>query len=476
MLRTTSSVRAYVFRKTMKNYNNLNDQFIDPKLKSSSVKKAKKDSVGTRTKTKDFLGFGKSKSKLTKKQKRRREIIRISSLMSLIISLVIGSLTFVVGFAIGGNEDVRDALGWDVETDSDSSVTQGSNGKLEVNSTEEESAMITAVEATEKSVVSISVSAKVTRTRSLFEEFFGDPYSQTPSDDLMQEVGSGSGFIVSENGLIVTNKHVVEGFQDAEFTVFTTEANKDYKAKVVAVDPTNDLALLDIDGDDFEPIKLGDSESLKVGQTVIAIGNAIGQYRNTVSRGVISGLQREITAGDETGRFTETLSDIIQTDAAINAGNSGGPLINLSGEVIGVNVARSQTGENIGFAIPVKEVIRAVDSYNKDGKIIDDRGFLGVSYLPVDKNVKANYDLDVDYGALIIGRNAIWPDSAADKAGLKIGDVILEIDGEKLEGNVSLASLIDKKKVGDKIELKYARDGDEKEVKVELGRRPTEAG
>jgi len=283
----------------------------------------------------------------------------------------------------------------------------------------------------------------------------------------LQEVGGGSGFIVSSDGLIVTNKHVVLD-EEAEYTVLTNDGNK-YPAKVLARDPIQDIAILKIEGLNFLPIKLGNSDSLEIGQTVIAIGNALGEFRNTVSAGVISGLLRTITASG--GGITEQLEGLIQTDAAINKGNSGGPLLNLYGEVIGINTAIAVEAENIGFAIPVNKIKKAISDVKTKGKIV--YPFLGVRYVLITKALAQENSLPVDYGAWIIkgdaGEPAITPDSAADKVGLKENDIILEINGVKIDQDNTLSKIILKFQPGDGISLKILREGKELTVGVILG-------
>lgn len=333
---------------------------------------------------------------------------------------------------------------------------------------QEESATVDVVKKVKGSVVSIIVTkdlSKIYNQSNTFPfDFFG---IQQPVPQGKREVGGGSGFIVSADGFIMTNKHVVED-TDAEYSVLTNDGKR-YAAKVIAVDPSNDLAVVKIDAKGLVPVELGDSAKLDIGQTVIAIGNALGQYRNTVTKGVISGLARRVTAGD--GQSTETLEDVIQTDAAINPGNSGGPLLNIDGQVIGVNTAVSQEGQLIGFAIPVNQAKLVFESVKKNGKIV--RSFLGVRYIPITKSLQEQNKLTVDYGVLIQRGNtreelAIIPGSPADKAGLVENDIILEIDGQKLQGDVSLAGIIQKHAPGETITLKVLSKTQEKTLTVTL--------
>ncbi len=350
----------------------------------------------------------------------------------------------------------------------------------------QDSFVIDAVKKTNPAVISIIISQQVPKY-----EAYVDPNQQSnPFGDMFpgfnfnfnipqyrqngtekKDIGGGSGFLISSDGLIVTNKHVVDQ-QNAEYTVFTNDGKK-HTAKVVARDPVLDIALIKIDpapGQSFPYLTLGDSDTLEVGQSVIAIGNALGEYRNTVSVGVVSGLARSITAGDSSGS-SEVLDHVIQTDAAINPGNSGGPLLDLSGKVIGVNVALAQGSQNIGFALPINSVKGAIESVKSTGKIV--RPYLGLRYMAINADIKQANNLTVDYGVLVkAGTNAnelaVIPGSPADKAGIVENDIILEVDGVKLDDKTSLASIIRGKSVGQTISLKILHRGAEKTVQVTL--------
>lgn len=283
-----------------------------------------------------------------------------------------------------------------------------------------------------------------------------------------QEIGGGSGFFISPDGLAITNKHVIDD-PDATYAAYTSDGVK-RKIKIISKDPVLDIAVIKISGTDFPYLDLGNSDGVKVGQSVIAIGNALGEFRNTVSLGIVSGLSRSIMASDISGK-SELLDQVIQTDAAINPGNSGGPLVDLSGKVVGVNVAIAYGSENIGFALPSNEVGSALSSVKNYGKIV--RPFLGVGYVEITSEIKSEKKLPVDYGALISGDGAdpaVVKNSPAEKAGIKAGDIILEIDGEKLSKERSLASVIRDKKIGDKITIKILRGGSEKIFTVTLGK------
>ncbi len=347
-----------------------------------------------------------------------------------------------------------------------------------------EQSVIAAVEKANPAVVSIVVTKDVPIVEQFFEDapspfgdFFGDDlftpfrfrvpqYRQRGTEK--QEIGGGSGFLVSADGMIVTNRHVVAN-DDVEYTVFLNDGNK-HTAQVVARDPVNDLAVIRIAASGLPFLQLASSDDLKVGQSVIAIGNALAEFRNTVSVGVISGLSRSIVAGGGAMR-PEQLEEVIQTDAGINPGNSGGPLLNLQGEVVGVNVAVALGSENIGFALPVNLVRGVVESVQKTGTIV--RPYLGVRYTVITPPLKEANNLPVDNGMLVVrGESAqelaVLPGSPADKAGLVEGDIILEADGTLLDEKTSLAAIIRRKQVGDAISLKVFSKGRERTVSVTL--------
>ena len=339
--------------------------------------------------------------------------------------------------------------------------------------------VIDAVKKTNPAVVSIIISKEVPK----YEAYIDPNQQQNPFGDLFpgfnfnipqyrqngtekKQVGGGSGFLVSIDGLIVTNKHVVNQ-KDVEYTVFTNNGKK-HTATVIARDPVLDIALIKIEGT-YSYLSFGNSDKLEIGQSVIAIGNALGEFRNTVSAGVISGLARSITAGDNSGK-TEILDHVIQTDAAINPGNSGGPLLDLSGRVVGVNVAVAQGSQSIGFALPINSVKSAVESVKATGKIV--RPYLGLRYVVINAQMKEKNNLTVDYGVLVkagsAGELAVIPGSPADKAGIVENDIVLEVDGIKLDDKTNLASIIREKKIGQVVILKVISKGVEKKVSVTL--------
>jgi serine protease Do len=342
-----------------------------------------------------------------------------------------------------------------------------------------EAQIISVVERSTQSVVSIII----TKDLPIIEQYFINPFEdfgfpgfefQIPQyrqrGTKKQEVGGGTGFVISSDGLILTNNHVVED-EDADYTVLLNDGTK-LPARVVARDSVLDLAVIKVERSGLKALPLGDSDKLRLGQTVIAIGNALGEFRNTVSTGVISGLGRTITASG--GRRVETLRNVIQTDAAINRGNSGGPLLNLRGEVIGVNVAMAGGAENIGFAIPINSAKRIIEEVKTTGKI--STPFLGVRYQLVNEEIAKAEDLPISYGAwLVSDRNepAVVPGSPAHKAGLRARDLIAELNGEKITVDNPLALVVRKYRVGDTVKLKVWRSGSGwMDIFVTLGEAP----
>lgn len=346
----------------------------------------------------------------------------------------------------------------------------------------EDSAIIDVVNKTSPAVVSIIISKDVPRYRNFFSnpfdfpDFF-DPFGngqnqgQGNGGTQKQQIGGGSGFLASSDGMIVTNKHVVAD-TGAEYTVITNDG-KEHAAKVLARDPVGDIAVIKIDGQDYPTLNFGDSGNLQIGQTVIAIGNSLGEFSNTVSRGIISGLRRNLTAGSGLGD-TEKLTNIIQTDAAINPGNSGGPLLDINGDVIGINVAMAQGAQNIGFAIPANQIKKVVDQVKTTGKI--STPYIGVRYMPVTDTIQKSNSLPYNYGALVargtqITDLAVIPGSPADKAGIQENDIILELNGTKIDDKNSLSDLISQHGIGETVTLKVWHKGNENDVKVALEER-----
>ncbi len=282
------------------------------------------------------------------------------------------------------------------------------------------------------------------------------------------KIGGGSGFIISTDGLILTSRHVVED-PDASYTVIV-EPTKIYPAKILERDSINDIAILKIETENLPYLELGDSEKIELGQEVVAIGNALGEFHDTVSAGIVSGLSRYIRATNEFTRQAERLRGLIQTDAAINPGNSGGPLVDMSGKVIGINTAMIMGAQNIGFAIPIDYAKKDLEEIKKYGKI--QVPFLGIKYIILAKEISEKNKLPIDYGALVVretlGEGPVIKGSAAEKAGIKEFDIILEAKGEKITTNNSLSDILQKCKIGEEIELKILRDGQETTTKVTL--------
>ena len=325
----------------------------------------------------------------------------------------------------------------------------------EVKVVDEESATIAAIDKSIPSVVTISID-KTTTVPSSFEiDPFNpfSPFKQVPGKEQKIEQNIGSGFIVSADGLIITNKHVVSD-TEATYKVLTNN-HKTYTVEHISRDPLNDLAILKINTNNLIPIQLGDSSHLKLGQHVIAIGTPLGQFTNTVTSGIISGLGRGIDAGSPFEQFVERLDNVIQTAAAINPGNSGGALINLTGEAIGVNTAVSAQGQNIGFAIPINVVKDLLANFNKAGGTIE-RPFLGIRYQMITReNALTN---EVPEGARVI---EIISGSPAQNADLQPEDIIVEFEGQKIkaEYDKTIQKRLAAHKIGDRLSVKIWRDG-----------------
>jgi len=282
------------------------------------------------------------------------------------------------------------------------------------------------------------------------------------------KIGGGSGFIVSSDGYIMTCSHVV-GDPEADYTVILDPKHK-YPAKILAKDSLIDIAILKIDGKNLPYLELGDSSQIELGETVVAIGNPLGEFEDTLSAGIISGLSRKITAYGGLPMRATSLRGLIQTDAAINPGNSGGPLVNIEGKPIGINTAIVMGAQNIGFAIPINYARKTLEEVLKYGKI--QRPFLGIRYFVLNKEISQANKLPVDYGALIVrenlGEKAIVKNSAADKTGLKEYDIILELNGEKINEENPLTDILQKYKIGEEISLKILREGKEMNAKLKL--------
>lgn len=336
--------------------------------------------------------------------------------------------------------------------------------KLPVN---EESQTTDAVQKTMASVVSIVAYKEVSlfnRTGDVFsDEIFGTYMGDRASGSTKErrEISGGSGFIIGEDGLILTNRHVVSD-ADAEYHVVLNDGT-DLPAKILARDTLNDIAFIKIEPQDIklQPIEIGDSDYIKIGETVIAIGNTLSEYSNTVTKGVVSGINRKVAATGIIGDHSE-LDQAIQTDAAINPGNSGGPLINLAGQVVGINTAVDRGGVGIGFAIPINEAKTLVDEVKLTGKIT--RPFLGVRYVLIDAKIAKQEGLSVNHGAYIISDPndtvpTVIQGSPADQVGLQDGDVIYQVNGKDVTVEQGLSKLLAHYKPGTEVELKVMRKG-----------------
>jgi len=374
----------------------------------------------------------------TSRPRNKAKIIVVVSLIGIILLCILGGIigsrlfsVFENNSALTGRDTVKD--------DGNKIVTQ------------EEENVASLVSKVSPSVVSIV-------TTSQGESFYGPTV----------ESGAGTGIIVGKDGYIMTNKHVVKGTN--EVGVVLTDGTTYENVRVIGSDPLNDIAFLKINGvNNLPAAELGDSGSIRVGQKVVAIGNSLGQYQNTVTSGIISGTGRPISAQD--GETVENLNDLIQTDAAINPGNSGGPLLNLAGQVIGINTAIIEDAQGIGFAIPVnttKGLLKGVLA----GKGVE-RSYLGINYIPITADVVKRFDLKVKQGAYVRsseGQSPIVSGSPADKAGVKEGDIITKVSGVELGASAGLSSLVAEYAPGDTVELTVIRDGREMTLRVTLAK------
>lgn len=405
---------------------------------------------------------------LPKKSSNTAGVLTSAALISLLVGGASGATTF---YALSKSSNNGSSI-----------FTRTVTGKTEnVNITNEDSPITELSKKSVDSVVSIVASKVVTTSSSnngLFGDFFnnlrGNPNAGPATPNTEQQISAGTGFVVTSDGYIITNRHVVED-TTANYTVIFNNGIE-VKGTVIDRDTVLDIAFVKVDPSDkvkLIPLALGTSSSVVVGQTSVAIGNSLGEFSNTVSKGIISGLNRNIQAGDTEGGNIETLSNIIQTDASINSGNSGGPLLDISGNVIGINVAKASGGENIGFAIPIDTVKPILDSVIKNGKII--RPYIGVRYIDVTSAIATARGLSKNYGVLVEGSsnaNAVVAGSPADKAGIKAGDQILSVNGEKISPEVSLRTLLTKYAVGDTVTLNIINSTNERDVKVTLQAAP----
>ena len=334
---------------------------------------------------------------------------------------------------------------------------------------DESSLTIEAVKKVSPSVVSIVITKELKKITNLTgpNTLFLDDYLEGLESG-RQKVGMGTGFVVNSiKGLVLTNKHVVSD-TEAEYTVITNSGQQ-LAAEVLDLDPFSDLAVLKIENGSLPAVELGDSNALENGQTVIAIGYSLGEYKNTVTKGVVSGINRRVVAGNY--NTSEIIEDAIQIDAAINPGNSGGPLIDLSGKVVGISTAVNNSGQLLGFAIPINPAKEVINSIETTGRIV--RPWIGVRYKMVNSALVKVNELSVDYGAMLIesskGNDAVFSGSPAEVAGLKKGDIILELNGQKLTEKNHLGLVIKKYQAGDSVVLKILRGDKEMTIKLELG-------
>lgn len=376
----------------------------------------------------------------------------------------VGLLTacLIAGFAGG-------YLGSWFQNNSRSAIATSTEAKLQYISNE--SGLIKSiVKNVGQSVVSIDVRGQNTTTSS---DFFGYAFPQ-----VQQTRAAGTGFIISGNGIIVTNRHVVpEGTTSVSVTL--SDGTKYSDAEVIgrtSASSSQDIAFLkikDLKGKTLTPTILGDSSKMEVGDMVIAIGNALGQFQNSVTTGIISGYGRNVTAGDSSGTEAENLTDLFQTDAAINEGNSGGPLVNINGEVIGVNTAVASGAQNIGFAQPVNDLKSLVSSVLTSGEL--KQPYLGVRYVSLTKDLSNQFNLKVTRGAYVVSSNgepSVLPGSPAEKAGIKNHDVITKVNKIDINDRTSLTSALARQKVGDKVDLTIVRDNQTVKVEATLEAMP----
>lgn len=387
-----------------------------------------------------------------------RSLIIFLSILSF-LSGIVGSF---VGIAVvSSSATIQQALG----------ITTNGSGisvspRVENITVKEESGIISAVKKVSPSVVSIIYTKDVRVFNPFISPFGGE------GSTVEQQQGGGTGFIVTSDGLIATNRHVAD-IDGAKYSVITAEGKK-FDAQVVSKDPIYDFAMLKIEAKGLPTVEFGDSDELEIGQRVIAIGNTLGEFQNSVTAGVLSGKERSIQASDPAGRSVQSIDNLLQTDAAINEGNSGGPLVNLKGQVIGINTATAAKGqaEGVGFAIPVNSIRTAIDSISKYGKIV--RPYVGIRYVTVDKKIAAIKGMKEAKGILVVGDDtrglpAVVPDSPADQAGIKEGDVILKLNEDDVDQSSSFLKLLSKYSSGDEVELTIMRDGKNTTLKVKLG-------
>jgi len=354
----------------------------------------------------------------------------------------------------------------------DQLVTElGEDGIAKLNYEVEETAYTEAWAKAAPAVVSIVALKDLSE---YYNQFFGNNGFSANIGELT-EVSNGTAFIITPDGLAVTNKHVVDD-DTAEYVVILDDGTELY-AEVLDKDTLNDIAIIQLSGDDeiigsLPTLEFADSDQLQVGEPVLAIGNALGEYANTTTAGIVSATGRQIIAAGAYGENQSSLVNLIQTDAAINPGNSGGPLVNLNGEVVGMNSAVDTTAEGIGFAIPSNEIATVVTSYQEYGRIV--RPFLGVRYILINAFLQNRFSLTVDYGAYVYedrraGLDAVIEGGPADEAGIQAGDIILSLEGQDISENFDLSNAIAAYSVGDTVQLEVLRTDKTIKIEVTLG-------
>ena len=391
-------------------------------------------------------------------EKNNRSLIVFFSILSFLAGIV-GSFAGIA--VIASSTTMQQALG----------ITTGDSGisvspRMESVTVKEDSGVIDAVKKVTPSVVSIVY----TRDVQVINPFLS-PFGNEGST-VEQEQGGGTGFVITSDGLIATNRHVAD-IDGAKYSVITADGKK-FDADVVSKDPVYDFAILRIDAKGLPTVEFGDSDELEIGQRVIAVGNTLGEFQNSVTVGVLSGKERTIEATNQSGSSVQSIDNLLQTDAAINEGNSGGPLVNLRGQVIGINTATAAKGqaEGVGFAIPINSLKTAIDSISKYGKIV--RPYIGIRYATVDKKIAAIKGMKEARGILVIGDEtqslpAVVSGSPAEKAGIKEGDIILKLNGSSIDQSNSFVELLNKYNPGDEVKLSIVRNGEEKTLVVKLG-------
>ncbi|HMB41429.1 MAG TPA: Do family serine endopeptidase [Balneolaceae bacterium] len=385
--------------------------------------------------------------------------------LKIAIAIVFAALSFIAGIYITADKPVSgsDEMALEKPDYAQNEVTP--SNEIQINTLKDfNDAIVNVAEQANPAVVTITTTQTVrVRQQSPFSFFFDDPRFDQERE--YQRSGLGSGVIVSEEGYILTNNHVIERADDIRVILYEGE---ELEAEIVGTDPASDIAVLKVDQPGLTAIPMGDSETIRTGEMVLAIGSPLSQdFAHTVSKGIIS-------ASGRTSLGLNVFENYIQTDAAINPGNSGGALINLDGELIGINTAiasRSGGSQGIGFAIPVNMARDVMEALITEGRV--SRGYLGISFGgEVDATMARALGLDSP-GGVVVGE--VVPDGPADEAGLQDGDVIVKLDGEEFDSWRDFRVAIGSKKPGDTIELEVFREGETMEYTIELGELETEA-